>query len=86
MRIRWNETDVEEVKTFSFVPYYNANNEDDWGMAIEVESEYVAYINSEKFSSLADAEKWAEKQTEEILVKGYYDLTKLIAKDYIYLV
>lgn len=77
MRIRFNEVSIEEVKTISFVPYYQADNKDDWGMAIEIEGEYVAYINSEKFSSLKDAEKWAKKQTDEILVKGYWDATKV---------
>lgn len=81
MRIRWNETDIEEVKEISFTPYWNANNEDDWGMGIEIDYEYVAYLNREKFPSLKDAEEWAKKQTEEILVKGYWDATKV--NDYV---
>lgn len=84
MRIRWNETYIEEVKDFSFVPWLNANDSDNWGVAVEIDNEYQAYLNREKFSSLKEAEKWAEKQCGEIMVKGYWDVTKV--KDYVDLV
>lgn len=84
MRIRWNEMYIEEVKDFSFVPYWNENDADNWGVGIEIDYEYQAYLNREKFSSLEEAKKWAEKQGNEILVKGYWDVTKV--KDYIDLV
>lgn len=84
MRIRWNEYDIDEVRTISFTPAWNKGSDvhnapdEIWFGGLDFKEDEWCYwgeVRMDAFESPKAAEEWVKAKMDIVMEKGYLDLS-----------
>lgn len=81
MRIRFNDTDIQEITYFDFTPSQKADGSEKALTLFTVDAgqtqgDYIADVIIDHFASYDDAKAYCKSVADNMLVHGYYDIRK----------